>query len=349
MHRALKKIIDLRSDTVTRMSQSMIEALKHADVGDDVYDDDPTLKKLEATVAKMLGKERGIFTIGGTMSNLIAIMAHCSRGETALIGQGSHIQVYEQGGIASIANVFPNPVPELPDGSFDLSVLQSKILPPNPHFSVTTLVALENTYNYLGGVVLSLDYPSQIAKFCKENNLKLHLDGSRLLNAYYHHKKKNPQLKVSDLTEQFDSSCMCLTKVLRCPLGSILVGSDEFISKALRIRKILGGGIRQIGYIAAAALQSLEESKELIPIIHKNTKTFASELKKLGIVCNDPQSNIVIFWPQSKLTGNDFSMKLKENGVLANSRLDGSIRIIFHPDVDEQDLYSTIEIIKNIR
>ena len=347
--RAVKKLIDLRSDTVSRMSNSMLKALQSAEVGDDVYSDDPTLKRLESTVAHMLGKERGLFTISGTMSNLISILVHCTRGDSAIIGERSHINIYEQGGISSIASIFPIVIPESPDGTLDISTIKKKILPENPHFSPVKLVCLENTHNYLMGKALPLGAPQTLSNFSKEFGIKTHIDGSRILNAYYHHKANNPLLQLKELTEGIDSLCMCLSKALRCPIGSVLVGSDEFIHKALRWRKVIGGGIRQGGYVAAAALQSIGEMEISVPRDNYHATLFAKELKRIGVESNIPDTNIVVFRPVTTKSPQEYSLALQENGVLANPRIDGSIRIVFHPDIDEEDLQNTIGVIEKLK
>ena len=233
MIKPLQKIIDLRSDTVSRMSPKMIEALCLDRVGQIHLKANPILNQLEEKVAKMFGKEKALFTISGTMSNLLAVFSHCKPGETAIIGRYSHINMYEQGGISSIAGVKPTQVDENPDGTLDFSVVSSKILPLNPAFSPTTLIASENSYNYLIGKVLPLDYPKRLSDFCKPKNIKTHLDGARLLNSFYHHKEKHPNLEIKDLTKDFDSISMCFSKCLRTPIGSILAGSEEFIYNAM--------------------------------------------------------------------------------------------------------------------
>jgi threonine aldolase len=336
--KALKRIVDLRSDTVTRMSESMHQALRNAAVGDDVYDDDPTLNKLQDTVAKLFGKERGLLTLSGTMSNLISILVHCKRGEYAIIQEHSHINVYEQGNIASIAGIFPVIIPEEPDATYDLAKLKSKILPSNQHFAIPSLVTMENSFNFLAGKALPLDFPKKLSAFAKQHGLKTHLDGSRLLNSYYFHKETNKDLKEKDLTEHFDSVCMCLSKGLRCPLGSVLVGSDEFIRQAHRWRKALGGGFRQAGYIAAAALQSLEEASKVFPEDQKHAREMAAGLEKLGYEIFPSDTNFVVFKPRTKLNITEYVAKAKEAGIYASQRLDGSIRAVLHENIKSEDI-----------
>jgi threonine aldolase len=341
--RALKRIVDLRSDTVTRMSESMHQALRNAEVGDDVYKDDPSINKLEETVAKLLGKERGLLTFSGTMSNLISILVHCKRGEYAIIPERSHISLYEQGSIASVAGIFPLMVPEEPDSTYDLAKLKSKILPNTPHFSIASLVTMENSFNFMAGKAMPLDFPKKLSAFAKQHGLKTHLDGARLLNSYYFHKETNKDLKEKDLTEHFDSVCMCLSKGLRCPQGSVLVGSDEFISQARRWRQALGGGTRQGGYVAAAALQSLEEASKVFPQDHKHAKQIATALAKLGHEVVPSDTNFVVFRPRTKLSVPEYLDKAKEAGIYANQQLDGSIRALLHENIKSEDVEYAIK------
>lgn len=346
--RIAKRLVDLRSDTVSQMSKGMIKALESAKVGDDVYGDDPTLNFLQEKIAKMFGMEKGLYTPSGTMSNLISILVHCSRGNSAIIGEHSHINAYEQGGISLIANVFPVSLKENPDGTLDLSQVKKKILPENPHFPRTKLIAVENTYNFLAGKALPLEYPSVLSKFCKENGLKLHVDGSRIFNAYFYHKEKNPDLSISEMTEGFDSACVCLSKALQCPVGSVLVGSEKFINEAIRWRKVLGGGLRQGGYIAAAALESMKNMHVSIPNDHKNVRIFSKGLQRIGVNCNEPETNMTVFRPNSSKSPHEYTLALQEFGILANPRVDGSFRVVTHPGVSEEDMHYAIEVIEKI-
>ncbi|OMJ90711.1 hypothetical protein SteCoe_6886 [Stentor coeruleus] len=347
--KAFRRIIDLRSDTVTIMSASMHQALLNAEVGNDVYGDDPTVNSLQDRVAKMMGKERGLFTTSGTMSNLISILTHCNRGDSAIIGANSHIYVYEQGNISSIAGIMPVPVEEKADGTLDLNALTSKILPPDQHFTKTTLITFENTHTVLFGKALPFGYDKKVREYALNHNIKTHLDGSRLLNAYYYHKERNPNIKVNDITEGYDSICMCFTKGLKCPIGSMLVGTDEFISKAHRWRKALGGGFRQIGYIAAAAMQSLDEAEATFTHDHRLARAFHNEIVKAGIKCEPLETNFVAFWPDTNLSIPDYVARLKEKGVLAGGMVNGCIRIVCHAGISEEDVEVTVSAIKSLQ
>ena len=328
---------------MSKMSKSMIKALSEAQVGDDVYGDDVTLNRLQDHFASMFGKEKGLLTLSGTMSNLISILAHCERGDAALCTKSSHINVYEQGNISSIGGVFPIVIPENPDGTVSFEDVRRFILPENQHFARTKLLCLENTQNLLSGRALPLGFNSELVQFKSKFPLKTHLDGSRLLNAYFFHKETNPSLKVEDLTEGFDSVSMCLSKGLRCPLGSVLVGSEEFIGRAHRWRKALGGGFRQAGYFAAAAFQSLMEAEEVIRQDHLNTRALGLEFRKRGLKVEQNDTNIIVFDPHVDGSGAEYIGRLGKVGILANTRMDGKVRFVFHENIKEEDVGDVVE------
>lgn len=334
----LNKIINLRSDTVSHMSKKMMSALMNAQVGDDVYNDDPTLNNLQDHIANLFGKEKAILTLSGTMSNLISILVHCERGDSAILTKSSHINVYEQGNISSIAGVFPIVIPERSNGTVDLEEVKKCILPENQHFARTKLLCLENTQNLLSGQPLPLSFNRELELFKIKVPIKTHLDGSRLLNAYYFHKTTHPDLKVKDITDGFDSVSMCLSKALRCPLGSVLAGSEEFIKKAHRWRKALGGGFRQAGYIAAAALQSLQDAEKTIKKDHYHAKTLAKKLENQGVKVEKSDTNFVVFEPHTKEPGPEYIKRLEKSGILANTRIDGKVRFVLHGNIEYKDI-----------
>ena len=316
----------------------MLSALSKAEVGDDVYKDDPTLNHLQEKVAKMFNKEKALLTLSGTMSNLLSILSHSNRGESAIYPVHSHINIFEQGNISSIAGVFPIPIPENADSTIDFSEAKSRILPSNEHFSQTTLLCMENTNNHLAGKALPLAFNSDLLRFKQQTGLKTHLDGSRLFNAYYFHKKSQPDLRLEDVVQGFDSLCFCLSKALRCPLGSVLVGSEEFIGKARRWRKALGGGFRQAGYVAAAALVSLDEAERVIGDDHLNAARLADLLEGRGVQVSRSDTNFVVFRPHLDMPTGDYVKKLAEQGVLAGPRLNGAVRMVFHENIKSEDV-----------
>ena len=245
------RTIDLRSDTVTRPTEKMRKIMAGAEVGDDVYGDDPTVNRLEKRAAEMTGFEDAIFATSGTQANLIGIMSHCQRGDEYIVGQLAHTYRYEAGGAAVLGSIQPQPLEFEKDSTLDLKKVEEKIKADDFHFARTRLLCLENTQ---GGKALPLDYLQKASSFAKSKNLKLHLDGARLFNAVV---KQN--VEVTEITGCFDSVSICLSKGLGAPVGSLLCGSVEFISEARKWRKMVGGGMRQTGIVAAAGLYALEK------------------------------------------------------------------------------------------
>ncbi|HNM36392.1 MAG TPA: low-specificity L-threonine aldolase, partial [Anaerolineales bacterium] len=245
--------VDLRSDTVTKPTPEMREAMAEAEVGDDVYGDDPTVNQLQVKAAEMLGKEAALFVPSGTMGNLLALLVHCSRGEEVICGDKSHIYVNEAGGMAALGGIYPHPVPNQKDGTLRLEDIRASIQPDDSHRTITRLVCIENTQNMCGGVVLSVEYTKQVGQLAKEHGLKFHIDGARIFNA-----AAALNVDIKELVAPADSVMFCLSKGLVAPIGSMLVGTKEFIAKAHRLRKMLGGGMRQVGVMAAAGLVSLD-------------------------------------------------------------------------------------------
>lgn len=265
--------------------------MAEATVGDDVFGDDPTVKELEEKVASMLGKEAGLFVASGTMGNLIALGCHCSgRGEEVICGKDSHIFFYEQGGASSLMGIVLNTVQNQPDGTLDLDEVAKVIKPNDPHFAVAKVLALENTSNKLGGLVLPLEYMEKAGDFCERHGLKMHVDGARLWNAAVALK-----VPIAQLARRADSVKVCLSKGLGAPVGSILVGSKEYILKARRLRKAVGGGLRQVGVLAAAGLYALENHFERLQEDHENAARLASGLQSLGLDVLPAHTNIVFF------------------------------------------------------
>ncbi|KAI4477008.1 hypothetical protein M0804_013188 [Polistes exclamans] len=302
-------VVDLRSDTLTKPTKAMRLAMFNAEVGDDVYEEDPTVKRLEERAAMLTGKEAALFVTSGTMGNLIAILTHCDeRSSEAYCGEDSHTILHEQGGAAQLGGISLYPLPNNPDGSFDLSLLQNKLRRDRLHEPTSKLVIVENTIN---GKVVPQDWIIELAELTKSHNLKLHLDGARIWNAAV-----ASNTSVEELASVFDSVTFCLSKGLGAPIGSLLCGDADFIRKARRIRKVLGGGMRQVGIIAAAGFVSLEEIVPLLKEDHKkaariaraindlNSKTFSVDEKTV-------QTNIVFVNIHSKyITSENFVERL---------------------------------------
>ncbi|WP_426111446.1 low-specificity L-threonine aldolase [Pseudomonas sp. DSP3-2-2] len=278
-------VIDLRSDTVTQPTTGMLAAMAQAPLGDDVYGEDPSVNTLEARLAEELGFAAALFVPSGTMSNLLGLMAHCERGDEYIVGQQAHTYKYEGGGAAVLGSIQPQPIEVQPDGSLDLGQVLATIKPDDFHFARTRLLALENT---MQGKVLSLAYLASARKLTQEQGLALHLDGARLYNAAV-----KLGVGARDITQHFDSVSVCLSKGLGAPVGSVLCGSRELIGKARRLRKMVGGGMRQAGMLAAAGMYALDHQVERLADDHDNAEFLARGLADLGYQVEPVQTNMV--------------------------------------------------------
>lgn len=278
-------VIDLRSDTVTQPTAGMRDAMAHAPLGDDVYGEDPTVNRLEAWLAQRLGFAAALFVPTGTMSNLLGLMAHCERGDEYIVGQQAHTYKYEGGGAAVLGSIQPQPLENQADGSLDLNQVVAAIKADDFHFARTRLLALENT---MQGKVLSLEYLAAARTLTREKGLGLHLDGARLYNAAV-----KLGVDAREITQHFDSVSVCLSKGLGAPIGSVLCGSSEFIAKARRLRKMVGGGMRQAGLLAAAGLYALEHQIDRLAEDHANAAILAKGLSELGFDVEPVQTNMV--------------------------------------------------------
>ena len=286
-------MIDLRSDTVTLPTEEMRNAMATAAVGDDVMGEDPTVNQLEKMAADLAGMEASLFVASGTMGNLVSVLAHCDRGDEVVLGDKSHLYRGEAGGISVLGSVSFKPLHNQEDGTIDINQLFESISPDDFHFSKTKVIALENTQNYCGGAVLLPEYVEKVSNFTNEHGLLLHMDGARIFNAAVY-----LGLNLSTLLENVDSVSICLSKGLSAPVGSLVCGSEEFISKARRIRKMLGGGMRQAGIIAAAGIIALEKMVDRLSEDHINAKKLAvglSKIPNIGIDIDKVQTNIIYF------------------------------------------------------
>jgi threonine aldolase len=326
--------LDLRSDTVTRPGAAMRAAMNAADVGDDVYGDDPTVNRLQEYAADLFGFEDAVFAPSGTQSNLLALLAHCGRGDEYLVGQEAHTYRYEGGGAAVLGSIQPQPIINQADGSIALADIESYIKPDDFHFARTRLLALENTIN---GRVLPLDYVQQATALAHQRGLATHLDGARVCNAAV-------KLGVSprDVAQGFDSVSVCLSKGLGAPIGSVLCGSRPLIKEAKRWRKMLGGGMRQAGVIAAGGLYALEHNIQRLKQDHDNATYFASELAKMrSIKVSTPQTNIFyVDIPQFVCQGLSDVLELTRIRVAMSPRL----RIVTHMDASRDDIDRAITV-----
>ncbi|MBN8152572.1 low-specificity L-threonine aldolase [Vibrio vulnificus] len=323
--------MDFRSDTVTRPTPAMREAMANAIVGDDVYGDDPTVNELEAFAAKEAGFEAALFTTSGTQANLLGLMAHCERGDEYLCGQQAHNYRYEAGGAAVLGSIQPQPVENNPDGTLPFDKLAAAIKPDDSHFARTKLLSLENTIN---GKVLPLSYLQEARAFVDKHNLKLHLDGARVYNA-----ATALDVPVKDIAQYFDSMTICLSKGLGAPVGSLLLGSKEYIAKARRLRKMVGGGMRQAGILAAAGKLALTEQVAQLKVDHANAKALAQGLSELPGVHVNPdfvQTNIVFAKLDDNVDIDAIAQKLAEESIIITPG--NPIRFVTHKDISRQDI-----------
>lgn len=331
------KTFDFRSDTVTKPSDAMREAMAKAVVGDDVYHEDPTVNQLEEMSAKLLGKEAAIFVSSGTMGNLVAVLAQCQRGDEAIMGTRGHTFLHEAGGVSVLGGVSMATVPNEPDGSIKLENLQGAV---RNHFDVhepiSKLVILENTQNFCGGAVLKQAYVESVAHFCKEQDLALHIDGARLFNAAV--ALNEP---VSEVVKYADTVTFCLSKGLGAPVGSVLSGSKEVISKARRLRKILGGGMRQAGILAAAGIYALENNVERLRVDHVRAVQLASGLAEIpGVTLSYgmPQTNLIFIELDDEIdvSNQELITGLQEKGILVMDVGPRKYRLVTHLDTPDE-------------
>ena len=326
------KPVDLRSDTVTRPSAAMRDAMARAEVGDDVFGDDPTVNRLQEVAARRFGMEAGLFFPSGTQSNCAALMAHCQRGEEVIVGQEAHTYRYEAGGMAVLGSIQPQPLQNRPDGSLDLAQVEAAIKPDDSHFAITKLLALENT---IGGKVLARAYLADAIALARRRKLSTHLDGARIFNAAV-----KLGMPVEQLCEGFDTVSVCLSKGLGTPAGTVLVGRREVIDRARRVRKMLGGTMRQVGILAAAGLYALEHNVERLAEDHANAERLARGLAALGLKVEPVQTNMVFVAipPESAAA---LKQHLDAAGVVT---LGGAkMRLVTHLDVDAADIDRAVE------
>lgn len=328
-------VVDLRSDTVTIPTLEMRRVMADASVGDDVYGEDPTVNRLQRMAAGMLGMEAALLVPSGTMGNLAAILAHCGRGDEVILGNRAHTFLYEAGGISALGGVHSCQIPNQPDGTLSLDDILAAIRPDDPHHPITRLITLENTHNRCGGVALPLDYTQAVAELAHEHGLKLHVDGARIFNAAI-----ALEVNYAKLVEKADSVTFCLSKGLCAPVGSILCGTDEFIQRAHRIRKLLGGGMRQAGILAAAGIVALESMIDRLQEDHSRAMQLARGLVDTSQIILDPGSphtNMVFISLSEDFPLNAYQMrdKLQDLGVLVGVIGPRRFRLVTHYWIDD--------------
>jgi threonine aldolase len=335
------RIIDLRSDTVTKPTPTMRRAMAEAEVGDDVLGDDPTVRRLEVLAASRLGKEAGLFVPSGTMGNLVSLLVHCGRGDEVILGDQAHTYIYEQGGSSALGGIHPRPLLNQPDGSIALAQLETAIRGDDIHFPRTKLICLENTHNRCGGAVLPVSYMKAVGDLARQHGLKVHLDGARLFNA-----ATALGVDVKELVADCDSVSFCLSKGLAAPVGSVVVGTSGFIAEARRARKVVGGGMRQAGVIAAAGIVALTEMVDRLAEDHVHAKQLAEGIRGLPGVSLDPakvQTNIVIFeLDHSGLSPAQLADRLAERGVWLFAIGGKRLRAVTNYHISSDDIDQTV-------
>lgn len=327
------KLIDLRSDTVTLPTQAMRKAMYESELGDDVFGDDPTVNRLQEMAAQRFGKEAGLFVASGSMGNLVSLLTHCQRGTQVILGSKSHIYHYEQGGMAALGGIHARPVENLADGRLEPKDIEAAIDPVDVHFPRTGLICLENTWN---GVPLKPDYTTTVAAIARRHGLKMHLDGARIFNA-----SVSLGVPVDRLAGDFDSVQFCFSKGLSAPVGSMICGSTTFINEARRNRKLVGGGMRQVGVLAAACIIAMDEMVDRLAEDHENACALAMGLAAIPGIEIDPSqvhTNIVFFSLTNKLVDHKHLLEqLEQEGVRILSTGD-RIRAVTHYGIERKDI-----------
>ncbi len=337
-------MIDLRSDTVTRPTDEMRHVMANAQVGDDVYKEDPTVKDLERTVSNLLGKEAGLFVPSGVMANQIAIKLHTKPGHEVLMDDEAHIFHYETGAPSVISGVMCRLIPS-DYGSPAIEDIEAAIRPNIYYNSRTSLITLENSHNRHGGTLLDVDYTMQVKEVADANEMKMHLDGARLWNAH-----AETGISLEQYAEPFDTVSVCLSKGLGAPVGSVLVGTWEHINRSRKFRKMLGGGMRQAGIIAAGGLHAVKHHIKHLKSDHVRAKFFATKIIESPLIAVDltrVQTNIVNFKLAPKVKAADFVEKAKEKGLLCGEIGNNSIRVVFHFQVNDKETKEAIEIVND--
>ncbi len=340
--------IDLRSDTVTQPTQAMRSAMSQAVVGDDVYGEDPTINRLQEMGAAMMGKEAGLFVPSGTMGNLAAILAHCGRGDEVILGTKAHTFLFEAGGISALGGIHSCQIPNRPDGTLDLEDIRQAIRPDNVHDPITRLIALENTQNRCGGVALTAGYTRAVGELAHQHNLRVHLDGARIFNAAV-----SLGVPASELAGPADSVTFCLSKGLCAPVGSVLCGSKEFIHQALRIRKQLGGGMRQAGVLAAAGIVALEIMVDRLADDHHRAKDLAiglSSFPDLVLDQGSPWTNMIFLSlaETSPLTPARLIELLAQRGIRVGYVSERRFRLVTHYWIDDAAVKKVVSAFNEI-
>ena len=341
------RIIDLRSDTITQPTPAMRKAMADADVGDDVFGEDPTIIRLEEMAAERMGKEAALFVASGTMANLVCQLTHCGRGDEMILGNQSHVFYYEQGGSAAVGGIHPRTVPNNPDGTLDLDAIEAAIREDNVHFPRSRLIVLENTHNRCSGTPLDIEYMDGIGELAERYELKVHVDGARIFNAAI-----ALGVDVAQLVSKADSVSFCLSKGLAAPVGSMVCGRQEFIAQARRARKVLGGGMRQAGILAAAGIVALTEMVDRLEEDHAHARQLAEGLMEIDGLSMRPdqvKTNIVyINIAREDLSSADLAEQLEKNGVRMLPTDPKQIRAVTHYHITTAGVEQILDVFQKV-
>lgn len=341
------KPIDLRSDTVTHPTEAMRSAMAGAVVGDDVFGEDPTLNDLEALAAQKTGKQAAVFVPSGTMGNLISVLAHCARGDEVILGDRSHIFLNEVAGMSALGGIHPHIIPNNDDGTLPLDVMEKAVRHSDIHYPPTHLICLENTHNYCQGAPLTPEYMQEVAGFAEKHSLKIHLDGARIFNAAV-----ALNIEVSLLVRHVDSVMFCLSKGLSAPVGSLVCGTEEFIWKARKLRKMVGGGMRQAGHLAAAGRVALENQIERLKIDHQLARELANGLAGItGFELNLQQvkTNIIFFQlNHPKVEPEELLSHLESEEIKILMIEPGIFRAVLHREISQDQIFKVLEVCRSL-
>ena len=340
-------MIDLRSDTVTLPTPEMRGAIFQADLGDDVFAEDPTVNRLEAVAANLLGMEAALLVVSGTMGNLTCVLAHCARGEEVILGDRSHIFLNEAGGMSALGGVFPHIIPNQPDGTMRLEEIEAAVRTENIHFPHTRLICLENTHNRCYGAALTSEYTAAVVSTAKKRGISVHLDGARIFNAAV-----ALGVDVRELARGADSVNICLSKGLAAPVGSVICGSREFIGRARRIRKMLGGGMRQAGIIAAAGIVALEGMVDRLAEDHRNARRLAEGIAGIRGLSTEPDrvcTNILyIDLTDRRFSDEEFLERLEKRGVRVSHTGPSRFRMLTHHGIGVPEIDAAIAALRSV-
>lgn len=341
------KIIDLRSDTVTLPTPIMREAVYHAELGDDVFGEDPSTNRLQEIASELMGKEASLLVPSGTMGNLICALTHCARGQEVILGNVSHMFLYEAGGMSALGGIQPHIIPNQPDGTMSLEDIEAAIRGDNIHFPRTRLICLENTHNRCNGSPLTSEYIDSVAALARRYGLLVHLDGARIFNAAV-----ALRVNIKELTRGVDSLIFCLSKGLSAPVGSMICGSRKFIAEALRTRKILGGGMRQSGVIAAAGIIALEQMVDRLAEDHTNARRLAEKIAQipgLSIDLAGVKTNIIYFdLVSNQPTTDEFIIRLGQKGIKLLPTGSSRFRMVTHHGISTEDIDATLAALSEV-